>query len=86
MLATVATADIASTARNKYSVFIYSKAEPHAMYAIYKHTLTLCVLQYNTHALTGEPDRARDYHKTHTLRYIAHAARRADRESRQSRT
>ena len=27
----------------KYSVFIYSEAEPHAMYAIYKQTLTLCV-------------------------------------------
>ena len=46
MLATVAAADSASTVRKKYSVFIYSKAEPHAMYAIYKQTLTLCVLQY----------------------------------------
>ena len=25
--------------------FIYSEAEPHAMYAIYKQTRTLCVLQ-----------------------------------------
>ena len=25
---------------------LYSEAEPHAMYAIYKQTLTLCVLQY----------------------------------------
>ena len=32
--------------KKNYSVFIYSKAEPHAMYAIYKQTLTLCVLQY----------------------------------------
>ena len=46
MLATVAAADSASTVRKKYSVFIYSEAEPHAMYAIYKQTLTLCVLQY----------------------------------------
>ena len=46
MLATIAAADSASTVRNKYSVFIYSEAEPHAMYAIYKQTLTLCVLQY----------------------------------------
>ena len=30
----------------KYSVFIYSVTEPHAMYAIYKQTRTLCVLQY----------------------------------------
>ena len=45
-LATVAAADSASTVRKKYSVFIYSEAEPHAMYAIYKQTLTLCVLQY----------------------------------------
>ena len=45
MLATVAAADSASTVRKKYSVFIYSEAEPHAMYAIYKQTLTLCVLQ-----------------------------------------
>ena len=46
MLATVATADSASTVRNKYSVFIYSEVEPHAMHAIYKQTLRLCVLQY----------------------------------------
>ena len=32
MLATVAAADSASTVRRKYSVFIYSEAEPHAMY------------------------------------------------------
>ena len=30
----------------KYSVFTYSKAEPHATYAIYRQTRTLCVLQY----------------------------------------
>ena len=47
MLATVAAADSASTVRKKYSVFIYSEAEPPAMYAIYKQTLTLCVLQYS---------------------------------------
>ena len=41
-----AAADSASTVRKKYSVFIYSEAEPHAMYAIYKQTLTFCVLQY----------------------------------------
>ena len=46
MLATGAAADSASTVRKKYSVFIYSEAEPHAKYAIYKQTLTLCVLQY----------------------------------------
>ena len=46
MLAMVAAADSASTVRKKYSVFIYSETEPHAMYAIYKQTLTLCVLQY----------------------------------------
>ena len=43
MLAPVAAADIASTVRKKYSVFIYSEAEPHAMYTIYKQTRTLCV-------------------------------------------
>ena len=48
MLATVAAVDSASTVRKKYSVFIYSEGEPHAMYAIYKQTLTLCVLQYIT--------------------------------------
>ena len=48
MLAKVAAADSASTVRKKYSVFIYSEAEPHAMYAIYKQTLTLCVLQYQS--------------------------------------
>ena len=46
MLATVAAADSTSAVRQKYSVFIYSEAEPHAMYAIYKQKLTLCVLQY----------------------------------------
>ena len=46
MLAAVANADSASTVTKKYSVFIYSEAEPHAMYAIYIQTLTVCVLQY----------------------------------------
>ena len=41
MLATVAAADSASTVRKKYSVFIYSEAEPHAMYAIYKHNANI---------------------------------------------
>ena len=41
MLATVAAVDSASTVRKKYRVFMYSEAEPHAMYAIYTHTLTL---------------------------------------------
>ena len=49
MLATVAAADSASPVRKKFSVFIYSEAEPHAKYAIYKQTLTLCVLQYFNH-------------------------------------
>ena len=48
MLATVAAADSVSTVRKKYSVFIYSEAEPYAMYAIYKQTRTLCVLQFIT--------------------------------------
>ena len=38
MLATMAAADSASTVIKKYSVFIYSEVEPHAKYAIYKHT------------------------------------------------
>ena len=38
--------DSASTVRKKYSVFINSEAELHAIYAIYKQTRTLCVLQY----------------------------------------
>ena len=46
MLATVAATDSASTVRKKYSIFMYSEAEPHTMYAIYKQTRTLCVLQY----------------------------------------
>ena len=46
MLATVAAADSTSTVRKKYSLFIYSEAEPHAMYASCKQTHTLCVLQY----------------------------------------
>ena len=50
MLATVAAADIASTVSKKYSVFIYSEKEPHAMYAKYKHTRKLCV--HNFHVCT----------------------------------
>ena len=46
MLATVAAANIKKVQIKKYSVFIYSEAEPHAMYAIYKQTRKLCVLQY----------------------------------------
>ena len=46
MLATVAAADSVKVQKKKYSVFIYSEAEPHAMYATYKQTRTLCVLQY----------------------------------------
>ena len=44
MLVTVAAAGSAKVQKKKYSVFIYSEAEPHAMYAIYKQTHTLCVL------------------------------------------
>ena len=47
MLATVAAADSASTVRKKYGVLINSEAEPHAMYAIYKQTRTLCVFYSN---------------------------------------
>ena len=51
MLATVAANDSTSTVRKKYSDFINSEAEPHAMYAIYEQTRTLCVLQYSKSAL-----------------------------------
>ena len=47
MLARVAAADSASTVRKKNGFFIYSEAEPHAMYAKYKQTRTLCVLVLN---------------------------------------
>ena len=43
MLATVAAADSAKVQENVQR-FIYSEAEPHAMYTIYKQTRTLCVL------------------------------------------
>ena len=46
MLATVPAADNAKVQKIKYSVFIYSEAETHPMYAIYKQTRKLCVLQY----------------------------------------
>ena len=46
MLAKVAVADSAKVHKKKYSVFIYSEAEPHAMYAKYLQTRKLCVLQY----------------------------------------
>ena len=41
MLATVAAAD--STVRNKYSLSIYSEAEPHAMYPTYINRRVHCV-------------------------------------------
>ena len=47
MLETVAAANIKEVQIKKYSVFIYSEAEPHAMYALYKQTRKLCVLQYS---------------------------------------
>ena len=43
----MAAADSASTVIKKYSLFIYSEAEPHAKYAIYKHTRKFRVLQYS---------------------------------------
>ena len=46
MLAMVAAADSAKVQKKNYSVFIYNEMEPHAMYAIYKQTHKLCVLQY----------------------------------------
>ena len=46
MLAIVAAANIKKVQIKKDSVFIYSEGEPHAMYAIYKPTRKLCVLQY----------------------------------------
>ena len=47
MLATVAAANVKKVQIKKYSVFIYSEAEPHAMYAIYKLMRKLCVPQYH---------------------------------------
>ena len=54
MLATIAAADSASTVIKKYSVFIYSEAEPLAKYDIYKHTLKFRVLQYDNNTLINE--------------------------------
>ena len=45
MLATVTAADSAKVQKKSTEFYIY-QAEPHAMYAIYKQTRTLCVLQY----------------------------------------
>ena len=39
MLATVAAANIKKVQIKKYSVFIFSEAEPHAMYAIYNRCI-----------------------------------------------
>ena len=39
MLATVVGADSAKVQEKKYRGFIYSEAEPYAMYAIYKQTI-----------------------------------------------
>ena len=46
MLATVAAANIKKVQIKKYSNFIYSEAEPHTIYALYKQMRKLCVLQY----------------------------------------
>ena len=51
MLATIVAADSASTVIKKYIVFIYSEAEPHAKYAIYKHTRKFRVLQYTINVM-----------------------------------
>ena len=61
MLAPVADADRPNTVRKKYSVSLYSEAEPHAMYAMYKQTRTLSVLQYRDLLtyLTISPRKAR---------------------------
>ena len=64
MLATLAAADSASTVKKKYSVSIYSEAEPHAMYAIYKQTHTLCVLQFSYFSKAALT--------THKLRWLEH--------------
>ena len=47
MLETVAATESAKVQKIKYRVFIFSEVEPHAMYALYKQTRTLCVLQYS---------------------------------------
>ena len=47
MLVTIAAANIKKVQIKKYSVFINSEAEPHAMYSKYERTRTLCVLQYS---------------------------------------
>ena len=38
--------DSAKVQKKRYSIFIYNKAEPQAMYGIYKQTRKLCVLQH----------------------------------------
>ena len=48
MLATVAAADCANTVKKKYSVAIYSEAEPRAMYAIYINRRVHRVFYSNT--------------------------------------
>ena len=67
MLATVATADSAKVQKKKYSGFIYSEAEPHAMYAIYKEMRKLCVLQYQKIILRKE-----DSHPNISIYYTSH--------------
>ena len=63
MLAMVAAANIKKVQIKKYSVFIYSEAEPHAMYAIYKQMRTLCVLQYlNPDYFLVRKQRHKDYY------------------------
>ena len=43
MLATVAAANIKKVQIKKYSVFIHSEAQPHAMYAVYVNRRVHCV-------------------------------------------
>ena len=54
MLAMVAATDSASTVRKKYSVFIYSEAEPHTMYAIYINRRVHCVFYSNLIIMTDD--------------------------------
>ena len=64
MLAMVAAANIKKVQIKKYSDFIYSEAEPHAMYAIYKQTHNIVcstVLQPPDVVESNDRERCREF-------------------------
>ena len=69
MLAMVAPANIKKVQIKKYSVFIYSKAEPHAMYVIYINRRLNCVF-YSMYVRPSIRSFVRTYVRTYACMFV----------------